>query len=90
MYHRSCFELVRREKILGKKLVDEIETKYVFRNCWSLEGKIISIVSTLKEDLKEKERERESWMKLKRKACFVERSRALVGIIKLNRSFRTC
>lgn len=74
----------------AKKLVDEIETKYVFR--WGeiamlvdrrREGKIISIVSTLlrEEDLwREREGgEKDSWMKLKRKACFVERSRALVG-----------
>lgn len=74
----------------AKKLVDEIETKYVFR--WGeiamlvdrrREGKIISIVSTLlrEEDLwREREGgEKDSWMKLKRKACFVVRSRALVG-----------
>lgn len=56
------------------------------------EDKIISIVSKLlkEEDLTGREGERDSWMKLNRKACFVERSRALVGIIKLNRSFRTC
>lgn len=82
----------------AKKLVDEIETKYVFR--WGeiamlvdrrREGKIISIVSTL---LREEDLWREGGERLvdeiETKGVFRGTKSGISGIIKLNRSFETC
>lgn len=85
----------------AKKLVDEIETKYVFR--WGeiamlvdrrREGKIISIVSTLlrEEDLwRERGRGGERLVdEIETKGVFRGTKSGISGIIKLNRSFETC
>lgn len=83
----------------AKKLVDEIETKYVFR--WGeiamlvdrrREGKIISIVSTLlrEEDLWRERGGERLVDEIETKGVFRRTKSGISRIIKLNRSFETC